>query len=174
MWSRFQRTGPLQSGTLITARSDRMRVGERSRVGAARTGPAGNLNYNFHVDPPGLETFQLGAPYRDPSWSMQLLPNPALTQCTRIPPLCRENWVLETKGRFGQVLNTRWGSREDLLSVGRMVCELRNDTGDRVEEDSVAPYQGREIWLPFWCTPQSKMVVIHHSGQTRSSLTEGA
>ena len=74
------------------------------------------------------------------------------------------------KGRFGQVLSIRWASREELFTAGvdEVVWGGRNASGDRVEEGSVALYQGREIWLPFWCTPKSITVVI---GRTQPNDT---
>ena len=42
------------------------------------------------------------------------------------------------------------------------------------QEVPVAPRWGTEIWLPFWCTPQSKTVANHPNTERGSTLTEGA
>jgi hypothetical protein len=63
--------------------------------------------------PPGLETLVLGAPYPDPSWSMQWLPIPVLVPCTLFPSLCQGRLGFGSERRiwsgFEYAMGLAWG-----------------------------------------------------------------
>ena len=85
---------------------------------SSRTDPAGSFNYDVSRRPPlGSKRLDMGP------LSKRLQVNTVVDQSgaranTHFPlSFARENWVLEVKGRFGQVLSTRWVSRGELLTV---------------------------------------------------------
>jgi hypothetical protein len=109
----------------------------------------GSLNSDVRGDPPlGSKRLDRGP------LSRRLLVNRAIDRSgpramhTYSSP-CQGGWVLGVKGRFGQVLNTRWASRGDLpnTAVGRMAGECGTPVTCWVLQ-TVGGYRGmRKGWL---------------------------